>query len=478
MFRQILKNTSYLAFAIICQKILVFFYFIFLARFLGAADFGKYNFAFAFSLIFVIITALGFEHVITREIAKKKDLSLMKEESQKYLGSVLFFKIWLSLLMFLCVFIAINLLNYPSETKIIVYLISLAVIVESFTTVFYAVFRAFQNLKYEAIGFFGSYVLICGIGTWALFLGYKLIPIATIYLLGNLLNFLFAFYFICKKFGFPKFVFEKKLAKFLLFSTLPFAFSGIFIKVYDSIDTVMLSKLKGDEIVGFYNAAFKLIFSLQFIPVVFMASIYPLMSTLFMTSLEKLEKVFSKTFKYLLLISLPISFGISVLADKIILLMYKEEYLGAIPALMILAFMTIFVFLNFVTGTLLNAINKQKTNMYIDACGMILNISLNCFLIPLFSLSGAAFASVITISFLLFLRMQRIKKFLKFNFSCLFKDAFKIIFSAFLISLFLFFFKNFIPLIFLIFLAIFFYFLILFLIKGFDKEDLKMIKNP
>jgi len=56
----------------------------------------------------------------------------------------------------------------------------------------------------------------------------------------------------------------------------------------------------------------------------------------------------------------------------------------------------VFVSSTYVFGTLLTANGNLKQLNMMAACGMVLNISLNLLLIPIYKASGAAFASLVT----------------------------------------------------------------------------------
>ena len=77
------KNTFYLLVAYAYQKVVALFYFIILARYLGADNFGKYTFAISFTALFAVLIDVGLFAVLTREIARDK------EKTKSYFSSAL-----------------------------------------------------------------------------------------------------------------------------------------------------------------------------------------------------------------------------------------------------------------------------------------------------------------------------------------------------------------------------------------------------
>ena len=130
------KNTVYLIFASIVQKILAFFYFAFLARYLTPEGIGKYSFALAFSSLFLIFHDLGFSTVLVREIAKKKELA------KDYFENVFTLKLILAGFVFLIIFLAVNFLNYSPFIRNLIYLAAISMIIDSLTSTICSVSKA------------------------------------------------------------------------------------------------------------------------------------------------------------------------------------------------------------------------------------------------------------------------------------------------------------------------------------------------
>jgi O-antigen/teichoic acid export membrane protein len=263
---------------------------------------------------------------------------------------------------------------------------------------FNSVFRAFEKMEYEALTGIAEKIIVASASIFLLFQGYGLIAVCYVFLFGSLVSFFISLYIYKKKFAEALFKFEKnrEVWIFLIKNGLPFALAGIFTILYMKIDTVMLSIMKGNSVVGQYSAAQNITSSLSFIAGVFLASIFPVISGYFVTLKESLKKVYNLSFKYLFIIILPISAGIFLLSERIILLLFTSEYIPSIGALRILTWLQIFAFLGWLSGVILNSMNKQKLFTYAVGIGALINIILNLILIPTLSLYGAAIATLIT----------------------------------------------------------------------------------
>ena len=87
---------------------------------------------------------------------------------------------------------------------------------------------------------------------------------------------------------------------------------------------------------------------------------------------------------------------VSLLAEPVIGFFYGEQYLNIIP-LMNLLLITAFITngLRYTTANLLAAMGKIRVNMIVSFSGMVCQIVLNLFLIPIFGVYGAAYTSII-----------------------------------------------------------------------------------
>lgn len=367
-----------------------FFYIMYTARYLGAEGFGVLSFALAFTGMFGVFGDMGLSILTTREVARDKSLA------GKYLGNIAVMKVVLVVITFGLIAIAINLLGYPEQTIKVVYLIALSIIFSAFTGMFNSVFQAFERMEYQSIGGILSSVLMLAGALIAISQGFSVVGFAAIYSIVSAVGLGYSFIVCLRKFVLPVIEINLGFWKILLKEALPFAITGISISIYIWIDTIMLSLLIGDEVVGWYNAAYKLVLMLLFIPVIVNNSIFPLMSQYYRLSKDSLRILFEKLFKIMMFIGLPLGMGTLFLADKIILLIYGDQFINSILALQILIWSMVLIFTRSPFERLLEASNKQATVTKIFIIGAIFNVAGNLILIPKYSYIGAGVATVFT----------------------------------------------------------------------------------
>lgn len=232
------------------------------------------------------------------------------------------------------------------------------------------------------------------------------------YLSGITIVFVLEIYFYAKE---VKISFLKNYKSIdLIKDSVPMMYSGLLLYLLGWTDIFMLEALKSSKEVGIYNTAFK-VASLGFIVITAInVVIAPKISELYhKNEIKQLHKLITQTTKIIAISTLPIAF-VLVFFRKYILGFFGDEFIEGESALI---FIVIGILFSAVTGTvdqILNMTNNQKILMRIIIVSFVLNILLNYFLIPTYSIEGAAVASLITNLILNLLCIYFIKKKLGF----------------------------------------------------------------
>ncbi len=467
--KTIAKNVGFLFSTEMADKLLSFFLVVVITRYLGSAGFGKYSFAFAFISIFTIFSHLGLTTYAFREISKDKS------KAKELINNILTIKLVATAITF--IFAAIIAISWPRANEILpaIFLVMIHNILGLFELLVRTMFNAYEKTEYGLIGItiekiialsFGSYVLITGHGLYVLLIAL---------VVSRIISAIYYYIISYKKFVKISLFTNLKLWKTLIKNSIPFWFTKVFYRIYHQTDKVMLFGFKGYVVTGWYSAAATLISALEFVPVVIVNAAFPAMSKFHhINSHDFLKLLYKKTFYYLLIIGLPSTVGITLLSQRIILFIYKKSFMESGIILQILSWSLLFVFLNYSMGYFLNATNKQHLFTISNGISALLNVIINFILIPKFSYIGAASATIITqfTSFCL-LYYFIAKEGYPLN---LIKSSYKPIISVIIMGAVIIYLKK-IQIIFLMPIATMVYFLSLFLLKGFGKEEKDLIKS-
>ncbi len=394
----IFKNTFWLATAQAVSYLLKLVLIIYVARILGATDYGKFNFALSFVALFAIIADFGLSRIATREFAREK-------EREREIFSLFSLKIILALATFILILIGSFFITPDPVARRLILIFALYTVFTSLGGIIFAFFRARQKMEYQAITQIFEAVLVTGAGFLVIFKLPSVINLGYAYLFAGLA----AFVFILSVFrlrAFPlRISWHLSVWKRFLSMSWPLALAGIFGSIYTQTDSVMMGYLSQMAQTGWYNAAYKIV-GVAIIPAGLVSqAFFPALSLAFSQSKEKLQEIWNSFINVMVFLAVPIvAVGIA-LSRQIILYIYNPSYSPSVLALQILIVMAGLSFISLPFSQLLIAANRQKKIFWVTLFGAIGNVVLNIILIPRYSLYGAAAATVATsvITFTIFL---------------------------------------------------------------------------
>lgn len=468
--RIIAKNTVLLFSSQAISYILLFFATIYTARYLGTEGFGILSLALAITGIYAIFADFGLNTLTVREVSKNKSLS------NKYLINTFIIKVFLAFLTLFITYLTITLVNYPQDVSLVIYFLMISVILNSFTGIFNSIFQAHEKMEYQSSSNILNGLIMLGIVLVAIHKNLGLLTFAAIYLVSSIVILSYSTIVYSLKFYIPKFEVDLTFWKPTLTEAWPFGLSGLFATVYVWIDSFLLSLIVGNVSVGIYNAAYRIIMFLLFIPMIFNVVIFPIMSKFFAFSEYSLKKLLKQYFKLMLIVAVPMGVVITVLSNKIILLIFGSNYTSSIISLQILIWATVLIFINSPFVQLMQATNRQITLTKIGVVCMLLNIILNLLLIPKFSYIAASFITVFTELIGLIMTFYVVHNIGYDLISAEFKDFILILVTSLFIGLFIFCFRD-SNLMIVIVLATLLYLILLLSVKVINKEEINLFKD-
>lgn len=448
------------------------------ARYLSPSNFGILSFAIAFTTIISVLGDLGLQWYITRDLAR--DMSL----TQRYLTSVVPLKIVMAAIAYGVLIIFIFAFGLPPQTTLAVCIMGISAMLNIFMTIFQAFYQAMEKMEFVGFGqLLNAGLVFVGV-ILAVYIKLDVAGFAGIYVIASLVTLVFNILVMHVKFpgSMGKFAwFTRRLDMHFLkeaFSACwPIALAVIFSAVYSWADTVILSTLQDTTAAGLYNASYRMIMSLYFIPAVLAMAIFPLMSRYYITLKDSLILSFEKSLKYLFIISLPVAAGTTVLADRFILFFYGDAFMPAALTLKLLIWSIPFYFANVIFVNYFNVANRQI--VFTAACVMmaLINFTLNIVFIPQYGTLAAGAARVIADSCGLIIFVSQIHTVgYTVRFRPILVSVLKVAAAVLLMTLFIVLFYN-INLIFLVIIAAALYFSAIFVVGTFDDNDMHVARQ-
>ncbi|MBC7188552.1 MAG: flippase [Calditrichaeota bacterium] len=190
------------------------------------------------------------------------------------------------------------------------------------------------------------------------------------------------------------------LVKVMVRATPVFFGTTLFNSLFWSVPVMLLPKISGVEQAGLFSAAYKVVDVLLLVSSAFALATFPVMARMSRLSEQMFRDVCLKSLKLVMFFSLALAAGGTVLADKIILLLYGRGMLLAAPNLQVLIWSLLSFGMTQIVAYALIARNQQKLDMVANAVAFVAVLVLNLWLIPRAGALGAALATLLaTVAF-------------------------------------------------------------------------------
>ncbi|MEE1166518.1 MAG: flippase [Treponema sp.] len=388
------------------------------SRVLGPEKIGMVHFAQSIVSYFSILATLGIGTYAVREAAKVRNDPVRFNLTVKELLTINLISTFIS---YFLLFISLLFIKKFNEYKQLIIICSTLIM---FTTIGISwLYQAIENYKYITIRsilfqIFSVILLFVFVKSEDDYLWYAAINVIS-NVGANICNIFNARKYISfKKANCEKMHLKRHLKPiFILFAS---AIAGT---IFSHIDTTMLGFLSTDAQVGFYSAGVKIVRMITRLFPAVVAVIFPRISYYVSNNnMDSISKLSEKTTNTLNCISIPLTFGIFLLMEPLVLLFCGNTFADAITVSKI---MSPYIFLCALSGFfgsgLIIAFGKELWYLISMLSAALIDIILNALFIPKFGANGAAFSTLLTelflfISYSIYLRKLVSKLKIKLNF--------------------------------------------------------------
>lgn len=171
---------------------------------------------------------------------------------------------------------------------------------------------------------------------------------------------------------------------------VPLGLGVLLSALYFRIDVFFLERFHGVEVVGFYNAAFRIVDALRLFPAAVLAVTYPLLCRA--TNLT----VVSRLSLGLVCGSLLVATAVHVAAAPLLALIYGAPFAPTGATLQVLSFSIPLFFVNYALTHQVIAWGRQRAYLAVAGVALLTNVALNLLLIPRGQMIGAAYSTLAT----------------------------------------------------------------------------------
>ena len=389
-FKRYFKNTSWIFFEKIFRMFVQLIVGIYVIRYLGPEQFGILTYAYSFVMVFSILSNLGLENIIIRNLVRDKDLTF------QILGTGFSLKLIGAVCSFIIIYIALLFTNNEKCTKQIVMIVSCWLIFDSFSVIDYF-FRAQVQAKYSSIAQISMFSISSSLKI--VYIIYKAPLVYFAYLIVFeyiILALILTYLYNCKKFSMRKWSLDINTALYLLKDSWPLMITGMLVTLYMKIDQIMIKEMLDAKSVGIYGASIRFSEVWYFIPIALHHSLLPAIVNAKKISEYLYYKRIQALVDLSVWIALCIALPITLLSGILIPALLGDVYQPVVKILTIQIWASIFVFPSISIGQWFIVENLQRIYLYRSLVGVFVNVLLNYLLIPIMGATGAAIATVIT----------------------------------------------------------------------------------
>lgn len=372
---KIVKNASVLLGSQLIMWLLTLAITIVLPRYLGAVGVGKLQFATSLWMMVGVVTAFGTDLLLTKEIARDP------ARTPSLFGSAIVLRFSLFVIGYLMTVALLQFFHYPADTIKVVCLIGVANLIRQFIAVAQATLQGLERMDVLALSEIMGNALYTVLGITLLLTGWSIYAIATLLILTASVNLAIQLFFLNRLYNL-RLNFEWPRAVALLQAGWPYLLSNFFLVAYMQVDIVTISAFVDEEAIGWYGAASRLFGTFLFIPTVYITAAFPVFSRMFMDDRSGLQRLIGKSFDTLLLLSVPIGFGLMVIANPLVLLIFGQEFANSGPILAVLGIVLILTYQNILIGRFLISMDRQNAWTMVMAAATLATVPLDMMLIP------------------------------------------------------------------------------------------------
>jgi len=385
------------------------------AYLLGPAGFGILNLALPTQSILIQIASGGMPPAIAKHVSEysaKGDEEMVKQVIHTSLKIVIVLGLFFSLVIFLMADPLANLYFHKPEAALPLKLVALitpfSVIVGVFRGAFQGVFQMGNIVitkAFEQVFMISSAIILILVG---FYVAGAVIGTAIGFLFSALAGYYLYRRGLGKRLKNVKLSFtlkqELSLAKVLIIFAFPVLVTGLAeTALFDAIGNYIVGAYLASEQLGFYGAATPVARLPLIISMAVATAVLP--ATAEAMGLENrhvLKSYVNQSYRYVSLLVVPMCVGTFIFATPIMKLLYvNSAYMNGAMALQILSVGMLFFTIYTVSSSIAQGLGKPYLPMVILVAGVILDIALSMYLVPIYGITGAAAATAITALFIM-----------------------------------------------------------------------------
>jgi len=397
--RRVAKNSFTAIVLNLMTRVIEMAFAMLMARLLGPDGVGRYYFAAVVFGWFDVFTSFGLQTLLTREVARDR------AQGNRYLLNTALLRVGLgaaglpALIAFLAVYQAVSPQKLAPDTLAAITLLYAGLLPQSLSTGLTGLFYAHEKAEYPAAITIVTVLIRIAIGVPVLALTRSIVGIAAVSILVNTITLGILAALARKLFFRPRWERDGALQRSMLRESFPLMINNLLAGLFFKVDVTLLSAVKGERVVGWYNQAYKWLDAINVVPAYFTFALFPVLSRQAAEDKDAARRSYHLALKLLVMIALPLSVLFTLFARELTTLITLGDprfQPDSTLALQLMIWSIPFGWINSVTNYVLIALGQQRklTNAFLIGLGF--NVIANLIFIPLYSYRAAAVITILS----------------------------------------------------------------------------------
>lgn len=367
-----------------------FLFALFYLRWLGPAGSGGYATAIAIAGIYEILSNFGLNAYLIREVSQAR------ERASEFLLNTTLLRMGTGLIASVPILLYIFTVESNPQTRTAVIFIMVGMVLSGMASGLTGLFYAWAEAEIPAAVQTVTTIMKVGFGVVVLLVGFGFVGLAAVSIIVNAITLIILIFTVRRRYPLNgPWTIDYGLQKQMLIDSYPLMLNHLLATVYWQVDVLILSRMQGEAVVGWYNSSYKYVNALNVIPSFFTFALFPVISRQVKSNIDDARRTFRMAIKLLSLVSLPIAAVVTFLAPVMIGILGGDEFLphGAI-ALQVVIWSIPFGWLNSVTNYVLISLGQERIMTRAFVIGVGFNLIGNLIVIPYLSYVGAGLTTI------------------------------------------------------------------------------------
>jgi O-antigen/teichoic acid export membrane protein len=345
------------------------------SRHLGPTAAGKLGLATSLWALGAILTAAGGDTLLVKETARSPS------HVRDMFVTAALLRLGLGVIVFGAIVAFVGASGYPPDTFVLIILLGFATLVTQMGDLSRAVLQGLEQVRALALGSIFSRAFRTVAVVTLLMLGGDLVQITAVSIGTALIYTLFPLRDVLRR-GRVSLTVRIGDAWWIMRSGLPYFAGALFLVGYGQVDVIILSLLASEAELGWYSAAIQFFRALCIVPALAGAVVLPTLARTYARAPKMLPALVGRALSLTVVAAIPISFGVIVLADSAVKVVYGPLFAQSGPVLALIGVVVALTYLNTIAASCLIAMDRQARVTWLVAGALLATIPLDLICIP------------------------------------------------------------------------------------------------